>query len=314
MPAKENPAGEGGARVDNQIPEATSHKPSQPTAQAARHLCVADIFIPPGRRPIDQCKMTALAESLERLGLLQAIIVREEGGRIRLVAGAHRLAAAKSLGWTHIAVTFVTGDDVRIRLAEISENLHRSELSALERDELIAEWIRLIETPGVSRQVDAKPQGGRPEGGVRAAARELQISEPDARRAIKVASISNEAKAAAREVGLNINRTALLEAAKQAEPKKQVETIRSRAKKPKSLLDRINPLDLAWDRSIKAQRREFVRKRWIELMRVHEEDHPAVAAYTELRRIKQAADRAEVRAAAHGDGLDIPAELRRPAS
>jgi hypothetical protein len=142
----------------------------------------------------------------------------------------------------------------------------------------------------------------------------LQISEPDARRAIKVASISNEAKAAAREVGLNINRTALLEAAKQAEPKKQVETIRSRAKKPKSLLDRINPLDLAWDRSIKAQRREFVRKRWIELMRVHEEDHPAVAAYTELRRIKQAADRAEVRAAAHGDGLDIPAELRRPAS
>jgi hypothetical protein len=40
---------------------------------------------------------------------------------------------------------------------------HRAELTKLERDEQVAEWIKITER--VSRQVDAKPQGGRPEGG-----------------------------------------------------------------------------------------------------------------------------------------------------
>ncbi len=58
----------------------------------------------------------------------------------------------------------------------------RAELTALERDEHVAEWIRLAET--VSRQLDAKPQVGRPEAGVRKAARDLGLSEttPAARR------------------------------------------------------------------------------------------------------------------------------------
>ncbi|MEL4072846.1 hypothetical protein WKW50_22160 [Ochrobactrum sp. GPK 3] len=76
----------------------------------------------------------------------------------------------------------------------------------------MAKWVE-FNAERVSRQVDAKPQGGRPEGGTRAAAREIGISEPDARRAVKVASLSDEAKEAAREVGLDDNRSALLEAA-----------------------------------------------------------------------------------------------------
>lgn len=83
---------------------------------------------------------------------------------------------------------------------EISENLHRAELTVLERDEQIAEWVRLSDR--VSRQVDAKPQGGRPEGGTRAASREIGISEPDARRAVRVDSLTEEAKEAAQKVGL----------------------------------------------------------------------------------------------------------------
>jgi hypothetical protein len=55
------------------------------------------------------------------------------------------------------------------RLWEIAENLHRAELTKLERDSNIAEWIKITER--VSAQVAAKPQGGRPEGGVRAASR-----------------------------------------------------------------------------------------------------------------------------------------------
>lgn len=59
----------------------------------------------------------------------------------------------------------------------IPERLEAAQV-ALERDEQVARWIELIELKRVSRQVDAKPEGGRPEAGVRAAARELGISEP----------------------------------------------------------------------------------------------------------------------------------------
>ena len=96
-------------------------------------------------------------------------------------------------------------DDEAARMLEIAENLHRAELTALERDEHIAEWINLAEkkAKGVSGQLDQKLSRrgrdgeGRPQGGIRAAARELGIDRDDARRATKVASLSDEAKAVA---------------------------------------------------------------------------------------------------------------------
>ena len=51
-----------------------------------------------------------------------------------LVAGAHRLEAAKRLGWTSIACTVASGDDHdRAALVEIDENLVRNGLSPAER-------------------------------------------------------------------------------------------------------------------------------------------------------------------------------------
>ena len=92
------------------------------------------------------------------------------------------------------------------RLWEISENLHRAELSVGERADQIAEWVRLTEVqsaqlaPNESRRADGR--GHRPEGGVRAAARELGIDRDEARRAIRIASIEPEAREATREAGL----------------------------------------------------------------------------------------------------------------
>jgi hypothetical protein len=62
----------------------------------------------------------------------------------------------------------------------------------------------------VLRQLDAKPQGGRPEGGTRAAARTVNITEVEARRAEKIAAIVPEAQEAAVEAGLDDNQSALL--------------------------------------------------------------------------------------------------------
>jgi len=93
---------------------------------------------------------------------------------------------------------------------EIAENLHRADLTKLERESQVAEWIEL------SRQSDAKGVStrGRLESGTRRAARELGLSEPDARRAVDVASLTEDAKATARELGLDNNRSVLIAAAK----------------------------------------------------------------------------------------------------
>lgn len=81
-----------------------------------------------------------------------------------------------------------------------------ADLTKLERDELLAEWIKLTEKgddkPSQLETVSAK--GGRGnEGGINAAARDLGVSKADAHRAVKVGALSQEAKDAAREVGLD---------------------------------------------------------------------------------------------------------------
>ncbi|MGU3494233.1 ParB/RepB/Spo0J family partition protein [Xanthobacteraceae bacterium A53D] len=191
-------------------------------------------------RPVNEKKAAELADSIREVGLLSPPAVRisngiEIDGEICdyvpvLIFGRHRVRAFEILGRSSIECEVKDVGDIEAELIEISENLHRSELTALERDEQIARWIELTTAKpaadDVPRQPDAKPRGGRPEGGTRAAARELGLSEADARRATKVASLCEEAKATAREAGLDDNRTALLAAAKEAEPEQQVAKIK----------------------------------------------------------------------------------------
>ena len=62
---------------------------------------------------------------------------------MEVMAGRHRIAAARKLGWEEIEAREFDGDKDHARLWEIAENLHRADLTALERSEMIAEWVRL---------------------------------------------------------------------------------------------------------------------------------------------------------------------------
>lgn len=203
-------------------------------------ITISDIDIPTGRRDVNAASVKRLAESIDKLGLRHPITVREKGERYVLVAGRHRIDAFKKLGREHIPATIVKMTNDEARLWEIAENLHRSDLSKLERDEQVSEWIKITER--VSRQIDAKPHGGRPEGGTRAAARELGIDEADARRAVQVASLSDEAKDAARDEGLDNNRSAMLAAAREETPTAQVAALRSY--KPTPAITKTDPPDM----------------------------------------------------------------------
>lgn len=94
-----------------------------------------------GHRPLDETKVKALAESMKAIGLMTPISVRavNDGEKLELLAGNHRLTAAKLLGWEKIdAVMFVDVegdieaqymDDIDAQIWQIDENLMRAELT-----------------------------------------------------------------------------------------------------------------------------------------------------------------------------------------
>ena len=104
-----------------------------------------------------------LAASMKQIGLRNPISVRivddyvDEDGQVCdgvpiLVAGRHRLEAAKRLGWSHIDCVEVEDDEIQAELWEIAENLHRLDLTKEQRDEHIRRYAVLLEARGQVRQ------------------------------------------------------------------------------------------------------------------------------------------------------------------
>ena len=182
------------------------------------------ITIGSSRRAIDGATVDALAASMEKIGLKTPITIRSNDDTMAiLVAGAHRLEAAKRLGWDKIDCFVLNCTEDEAEMWEISENLHRAELTVLQRSEQIARWAGLAEKV---YQVGT-PGGRQPkEGGVRKAARELNITPNDVSRSKKVASLTEKAKEAARQRGLDDNQSALIAAAA-VSPEMQEQAIHS---------------------------------------------------------------------------------------
>ena len=198
--------------------------------RAARHAWASleEIELPTNTRPYVPSEVVVLKASIAAIGLQTPLTVIERHGRYHLVAGRHRLEALRLLNADKVPVRIVDFDDIEARLWAISENLHRAELTVAQRADHIAEWIKLT-TEKVSSQVETKPQCGRPESGVSAAARELGIGKAEAHRAVKIARITPEAKEAAHEAGLDDNQSALLKVAA-APAQTQVEAVDTIAK------------------------------------------------------------------------------------
>lgn len=108
-------------------------------------VALADIRVADRLRTPDQDWVALLAVSMEARGLQTPLLVGKSGDKFKLVAGAHRLAAAKKLGWEKIDAIVVEGDKLALRLVEIDENLIRRELSELDRSAFLAERKAIYE-------------------------------------------------------------------------------------------------------------------------------------------------------------------------
>lgn len=104
-----------------------------------RRIPISDIHVGERQRPIDHDHAAAIAASMEERGLINPITVRrtprQNSGRTpwTLVAGGHRLVGAGKIGWTEIDVLVVAADAAEAVLIELSENLYRNDLTALNR-------------------------------------------------------------------------------------------------------------------------------------------------------------------------------------
>ena len=104
---------------------------------------VNEIRVRPGRRDATAEAVKALAGSMAESGLMNPITV--DAGH-SLIAGLHRLEAVKLLGWTEVECTVCELDGLHAELAEIDENLIRTNCSDLELAELLARRKKVYET------------------------------------------------------------------------------------------------------------------------------------------------------------------------
>lgn len=205
-----------------------------------------------GARPLVSERVEAIKSSIARVGQLNPIHVRRctrtDGPKkidaYEIIAGGHRFEAMWQLNRETISAVVLDEDSVQQRLIEIAENLHRAELTALERSEQIAEWVEL--TGAKAQLAPLKP--GRPDQGINATARELGIDRTEAQRAVKVASLSQEAKEEAIKAGLDDKQSVLLAAAKadddviflrQEHARREAEKARKEAEKLNKDTDRV---------------------------------------------------------------------------
>jgi ParB-like chromosome segregation protein Spo0J len=115
---------------------------------ASKWLDIDDIDFPANARPTNATDVSALAHSIRAIGLMTPLTVVERDGRYVLIVGRHRLEALRVIGGgedVKVPVRVVDFDDIEARLWTISENLHRTELTALQRAQQVAEFARLAQ-------------------------------------------------------------------------------------------------------------------------------------------------------------------------
>jgi ParB/RepB/Spo0J family partition protein len=186
-------------------------------------LEIADVRVGNRKRKLNESKVQSLAESFCSIGQLQPITVARKNGSYKLIAGLHRLEAAKSIGWRSIQATEFEGDEVAVELAEIDENLMRNDLTVLEQGEHLARRQELVGYK-VGKPNPATVAGLKTTNEI---AKEIGISERSAYNRMQVArNIVPEVKEAIRETEIANSTTQLLELARLA-PEKQVEVAKS---------------------------------------------------------------------------------------
>ena len=106
-----------------------------------KQIPVSQVKVGKRMRDLDEGKVLDLMCSYETSGLINPISVDAE---FNLLAGLHRLSAAKNMSWKTIEAKIFNTDDLHSRLIEVTENLVRNDLCYIGTAEHIVERERIL--------------------------------------------------------------------------------------------------------------------------------------------------------------------------
>jgi ParB family chromosome partitioning protein len=163
-PVTDVPAGQETESADTATPDPSDSEGLRPVPGAEFAEIPLDEIRPNSRQPrtvFDEDDMAELVHSIREIGILQPIVVRpvaatDDGVRFELIMGERRWRASReACKETVPAIIRSTEDDDLLRDA-LLENLHRSELNALEE---AAAYQQLLDDFGCTQEVLAQRIG-----------------------------------------------------------------------------------------------------------------------------------------------------------
>ncbi len=98
----------------------------------------------------DQQEFESLTSSIKEHGLLQPILIRPYQNNFEIVAGHRRFHACKSLRWRHIPCKIRELSDKQAFEIQITENIQRKSMSALEEAEAFRKYVQDLGWGGVT--------------------------------------------------------------------------------------------------------------------------------------------------------------------
>lgn len=126
------------------------------------------------RREFDEKEIEELAASIENYGLIQPIVVREQGKGYQIIAGERRYRACHYLGLKEIPAIIEEMDDEQMAAVSLIENLQRRELNYFEE---ASAYSILINVFGMTQEEVAR-KVGKSQSAVANKMRLLKLSEP----------------------------------------------------------------------------------------------------------------------------------------
>ena len=108
------------------------------------------------RTTFDEKRLKELSDSIKKHGIIQPLLVREDGNKFELVAGERRLRAAKIAGIKKVPAVVAKINDTQSLEIAILENVQREDLNPLE---VSKGYQRLKEEFGYTQEQVAKSVG-----------------------------------------------------------------------------------------------------------------------------------------------------------
>ena len=126
------------------------------------------------RQYFDEEELEELAASISEVGVIQPIVLRESSPGYELVVGERRLRAASMAGLDSIPAVIVEAGPMDMQVMALVENIHRSDLSAIEE----ATALRTILDETEWSQTELAARLGRSQSAVANKLRLLKLEEP----------------------------------------------------------------------------------------------------------------------------------------